>query len=126
MTAPVPLVLETNPLPVASVVDVARHARRVEIGPGALAAITASRAVVEAALGDGSPHYGINTGFGSLSRESIPAQDLRQLQQNLMRSHACGVGEPLPTEVVRGMMLLLAASLCRGMSGVRAVIPEQI
>jgi histidine ammonia-lyase len=126
MTAPVPLVLDAKPLTITDVVDAARHARPVEIGPQALSALASSRAVVEAALRDGSPHYGINTGFGSLSRQSIPTQDLRALQQNLVRSHACGVGEPLPADVVRAMMVLLAASLCRGMSGVRPVIPEQI
>jgi histidine ammonia-lyase len=126
MTAPVPLVLQANPVTIADVVDVARQARHVEIGSLARSALTASRAVVEAALNDGSPHYGINTGFGSLSRERIPTQALEELQRNLVRSHACGVGEPLPVEVVRAMMVLLAASLCRGMSGVRAVIPEQI
>jgi len=108
------------------VVAVARNARRVEVGPEALSALAAARAVVEHALGDGLPHYGVNTGFGSLSRKRIPTQSVAELQRNLIRSHACGVSEPLPTDVVRAMMLLLAASLCRGMSGVRAVIPEQI
>jgi histidine ammonia-lyase len=126
MTSPVPLVLDAKPLTLTDVVDAARRSRHVEIGPVARSALAASRAVVEAALGDGSPHYGINTGFGSLSRQSIPTQDLRTLQKNLVRSHACGVGEPLAADVVRAMMVLLAASLCRGMSGVRAVIPEQI
>ena len=68
------------------------------------------------------PTYGVNTGFGSLSRHRIEKEDLEQLQTNLIRSHAAGVGEPLPAPVVRGMMLLLAASLARGHSGARPVV----
>jgi histidine ammonia-lyase len=85
-----------------------------------------SRRVVEAALSDGLSHYGINTGFGSLSRQRIGQTDLRTLQRNLIRSHAAGVGEPLPAEVVRAMMTLLAASLCRGRSGTRPLLAESI
>ena len=84
----------------------------------------ASRRVVEASLNDGEPHYGINTGFGSLSKQRIGERDLALLQANLIRSHAAGVGEPLPVPVVRATMLLLAASLARGMSGVRPLLAE--
>jgi len=78
------------------------------------------------AMSDDQPHYGINTGFGSFSRQRISDTDLRDLQRNLIRSHAAGVGTPLPREVVRAMMLLLAASLTRGMSAVRPQVVEQI
>ncbi len=86
----------------------------------------ASRAVVEYRLRDGNPYYGINTGFGSLANKRIADADLAQLQLNLVRSHSAGVGTPLPVETVRGMMLLLCGSLCRGLSGVRPVLAEQI
>jgi histidine ammonia-lyase len=82
--------------------------------------------VIDRVLGDGHPHYGINTGFGSLSTKRIDAADLGHLQHNLIRSHSAGVGEPLLREVVRGMMLLLAGSLSRGLSGVRPAVVEQI
>ncbi len=85
-----------------------------------------SRAVVERALKDGEPHYGINTGFGSLAKQRIGERDLATLQRNLVRSHASGAGEPLAEEIVRAMMLCLAASLCRGLSGVRPVVPRTI
>ncbi len=123
---PDPLVLTTGPLRLADIIAVARQGRKVRIGDDARSAMQRSRSVVESALSDGLPHYGINTGFGSLSRQSIPPADLARLQQNLIRSHACGVGEPLPEETVRAMMLLLAASLCRGMSGVRPVLVETV
>lgn len=114
-----PLVLGTGPLAIADVADVARRGRRVEVGRDAIEAMGASRAVVEGISASPLPHYGINTGFGSLSRKRIPPSDLRALQRNLIRSHAAGLGERLEGDVVRGMMLLLAASLCRGKSGVR-------
>lgn len=63
--------------------------------------------------------YGVNTGFGALAEKSIPQSKINQLQKNLIRSHACGVGEPLEKEVVKGMMLLLVNSLAKGYSGIR-------
>lgn len=120
----IPLVLDGGTLRLGDVVSVSQGRRRVEIGAGALERIRESRAVVERATRDGAAHYGINTGFGSLAQKRIPPGDLRELQRNLVRSHAAGVGAPLAAEVVRGMMLLLAASLCRGLSGVRTQVVE--
>lgn len=91
-----------------------------------MAAISAARQVIDDTLKSGSPVYGVNTGFGSLSRQRIPRDQLCVLQQNLVRSHAVGVGEPLEPELVRGMLLLLAASLARGHSGVRPVVVERL
>jgi histidine ammonia-lyase len=119
-----PLVLACGALSVADVVAVARRGRAVALGGEAREAIRASRGVVEACLGDGHAHYGINTGFGSLSRARIDAEHLRELQRNLIRSHASGIGEELPDEIVRAMMVLLAASLARGLSGVRTDVVE--
>ncbi|MDX2017571.1 MAG: histidine ammonia-lyase [Planctomycetota bacterium] len=104
---------------VAEVVHVARQGGDVSIAPSAERAMNASRRVVERRLKDGDPHYGINTGFGSLAKVRIGAEDLRTLQRNLIRSHSAGAGDALPAELVRGTMLLLAASLARGHSGVR-------
>ena len=106
--------------------EVARRGGVVTLGPGAAAAVDASHAALAAAAADGAPHYGVNTGFGSLSRTRIDAADLAALQRNLVRSHAAGVGPPLADDVVRGMMLLLAASLSRGFSGVRRVVVEAV
>jgi len=120
------LVLDAKPLTIDEVVSVARYDRRISVGLKARKLMLASRKVVEAAIKDGQPHYGINTGFGSLSKQRIGDKDLAALQRNLVRSHAAGVGDPLPDDVVRAMMLLLAASLSRGKSGVRPVLVETI
>ena len=125
-SAVLPLTLDGGPLTIEEVVQVARHNRHVRIGNEAMRRLAASRARVEACLGDGRAHYGINTGFGSLSQQRVGRDDLAQLQVNLVRSHAAGVGEPLPREVVRAMMLLLAASLSRGLSGVRPAVVERL
>ena len=70
--------------------------------------------------------YGVNTGFGSLSTEKISEKDVESLQENLLRSHSCGVGEPLPVDVVRAMMLLRANSLAKGFSGIRPCVVQLI
>ena len=86
--------------------------------------IAAARAVVDDALADGQAVYGVTTGFGQLASVRIPPDQAAQLQVNLVRSHAVGAGPPLPAEVVRGMVLLLAGSLRRGHSGVRPELVE--
>ncbi len=111
-----------QPLTTGEVERVAIHAASVRLGQVGRERMQASRDLLEAALLDGLPHYGVNTGFGALGRVRIENESLRQLQTNLLRSHSTGVGQPLPTAVVRAMMLLLAASLARGHSGVRPVV----
>src|SRR4051812_22700990 len=88
------------------------------------ARIAAGRAVVERALEEGTAVYGVTTGFGQLESVRIAPADAAQLQVNLLRSHAVGSGPPLPEEIVRGMLLLLASSLRRGHSGVRVELVE--
>jgi histidine ammonia-lyase len=85
----------------------------------------AARIVTEAAQGD-TPVYGINTGFGKLASTRIPAEQTSQLQRNLILSHCCGVGAPLPGGVVRLVMVLKMLSLGRGASGVRWEIIERL
>lgn len=116
--------LSTSSLSTKQVVAAARGEVVVSITPASIDAMERSRAVVNACLTDGEPHYGINTGFGSLSRKRIGSADLQDLQRNLIRSHSAGVGDPLPVEVVRALMLLLAGSLARGLSGVRPAVPR--
>lgn len=112
--------------PIDAVVAVARRNAKVKLELQAIEAMQRSRAVVERCLSDGQAHYGINTGFGSLAKQRIGPDDLRTLQRNLVRSHNAGVGEPLKRETVRGMMLLLAASLARGLSGVRPIVVKAL
>jgi histidine ammonia-lyase len=90
------------------------------------ARIAAGRAVVDQALQSGAAVYGVTTGFGQLESVRIAAADAAQLQVNLLRSHAVGSGPPLPEEIVRGMLLLLASSLRKGHSGVRVELVELV
>ena len=113
-------------LTIGQIEAVARRGSAVKVTAEAKAAMKRSRGVVERALGDGKPHYGINTGFGSLAKQRIGPDDLRALQRNLVRSHSAGVGEPLRPELVRAMMVVLAGSLARGLSGVRPVVVETL
>lgn len=82
------------------------------------AAVERSRARVEAALADGQPHYGINTGFGALANKRVPDDQLHRLQRNLLLSHAVGVGDPVPPDITRVMLRLKIHALGLGYSGV--------
>ena len=85
-----------------------------------------SRHFVEEIIARGDVVYGINTGFGALSEVNIPNEELRELQINLVRSHACGVGDPLPEKVVRAMLLHRANVLAKGFSGCRPLVVETL
>lgn len=119
------ITLDGSPLTLTQVAAVARGQAVVSLGSSTRERLAQARTQLERLVEDGLPHYGVNTGFGSLSRTRIPDQ-LRDLQRNLVRSHAAGVGDALPADTVRAMMLLLAASLARGASGVRPIVVEQI
>ena len=90
----------------------------VELSPAAKERVVASRAIVDAIVKRGDLVYGITTGFGAFKDRVIPADELAQLQVNLVMSHCAGVGDPLPTEVVRAMMLCRAHTLSLGYSGI--------
>lgn len=90
------------------------------------AAIRASAALVQRATAGDAPVYGVNTGFGKLANKRIAREDLALLQLKLLRSHAVGVGEPLAERVVRLVLLLKAASLARGYSGVREEVVDSL
>ncbi len=116
-------------LSLEDLVAVARLRRPVTFDEGARAKVAAARAAIDAiaAGGDDSPRvYGVNTGFGALAETRISPGDIRNLQHNLLRSHSCGVGDPLPAEVVRAMMLLRAQVLALGHSGVRPVVIDTL
>lgn len=121
------LILDGNSLTTSDVVHAARTpACRVGVQPAALKALDASRGRVERALASGQTIYGINTGFGKLANVRIAPGDLDRLQVNLIRSHAAGVGAPLPPDVVRGLMILRANVLLRPTSGVRPALVEAL
>lgn len=92
---------------------------RIEVAPTARARVAKCRAAIEGILARGQTVYGVNTGFGRLADVRIPPQDIRALQVNLVRSHAAGVGDPLPADIVRLALLLRANTLAKGYSGVR-------
>ena len=115
------------PLTLEDVVEVARHDRDVSLGQAAYEAMAHSLQVVDHIVHSGEqapPVYGVNTGFGALAEVRISASALNQLQHNLVRSHAAGVGTPLGRDAVRAVMLLRAAVLSRGYSGARPAICE--
>jgi histidine ammonia-lyase len=121
-----PVVLDGGPLSIADVERVARLRAPVALAPAARAALERSRAALEEAIGAGEVIYGVNTGFGSLANQRIGGEELREVQKNLILSHAAGVGAPLSEDVVRAMSLCLVASLVRGLSGVRPVVAEHV
>ncbi len=123
---PSTITLDGRSLTVADVVTASRQNAPIAIAPAARARVAQSRAAIEAALARGETIYGVNTGFGKLAHVRIPPDRLRDLQLNLIRSHASGVGEPLPVEAVRAMMLLRANVLLMETSGVRPVLAETL
>lgn len=118
--------LDGQKLSLFQVAGVARADEQVAFSAGARHRVDQSRAVVEKIVAEGRTVYGVNTGFGRLSDVRIEPQDLRALQLNLVRSHACGLGDPLSIEEARAMVLLRANVLALGFSGCRAVIIESL
>lgn len=113
-------------LSIAALVAVARDGVAATLPDDARARIRAARAVVANAVRENRRVYGVTTGFGSLSDVSIPPADARALQKNLLRSHACGVGEPLARDVVRATLALKLNAFARGTSGVREEIADAL
>jgi histidine ammonia-lyase len=123
-TLPNKVIIEGQALTSAEILAVARHYAPVSLAASSLTRINAARRVIDRMADEGQKVYGVTTGFGHLSRVRIPHEQLPDLQHNLLRSHAAGVGEPLSEDVARAMTLLLAASLARGNSGVRVQVIE--
>jgi histidine ammonia-lyase len=118
--------LDGRSLTLAQLVAVADDAEEVALDPAARVRVEAARAVVERHAEGETPVYGINTGFGSFSEVRIPHAALAALQLNLLRSHAAGVGEPLPVRTVRATIALRANVLACGYSGVRPTTLEAL
>lgn len=109
-----------NDLTLEAVREVAVERRAVLLAPDAREAVNRARSVVDALIANNKVSYAITTGVGKLSDVRIAGDQIREMQVNLVRSHAVGVGDPLSTTEVRAMMLLRANSLSKGHSGVRA------
>jgi histidine ammonia-lyase len=120
------LLLNGDHLTLEDLVAVARRGERVALAPNAMERVDAARAVIERVLAEGRVVYGVTTGFGKFADVVIPHEKLGALQRNLVRSHAAGVGEPIPEEAVRALMLLRANCLAKGFSGVRRATLEAL
>ena len=103
-----------------------RHSSHFEIHPDAYPRIADSVGMLSRRIGEGETIYGVNTGFGKLASVRINGDSLALLQKNLVRSHAAGIGEPLPANIVRLMMALKCISLARGASGIRVELVDRI
>ena len=115
-----------NDLTLEAVREVAEVNRPVLLAPDAREIVQQARAVVDEIVTANKVAYAITTGVGKLSDVHIPPDQVRELQVNLVRSHACGVGEPLSVPLTRAMMLLRANSLAKGHSGVRPVVIDTL
>jgi len=121
-----PIVLDGSSLTLDHVVAVARRFAPVAVSAEAAGRLARARARIEEAIADGAVIYGVNTGFGKLATVRVPPDQLLALQRNLILSHAAGVGDPLPEDVVRATMLLRANVLLRETSAVRPVLAERL
>jgi histidine ammonia-lyase len=108
------------------VIAVARSSAEVRIGADAMDAMVRSRVIVDDIERAGRPVYGVSTGFGALAQTSIEPARRVELQHALIRSHAAGLGAPMPAEVVRAMILLRVRSLAMGRSGVRPIVASSL
>src|SRR5438270_9314407 len=108
-----------QPISLSQIAAVALRSEPVRISPSAHARIHDSRAVIDRIVAEDKVAYGVTTGFGKLADVRIPRSELRDLQVNLVRSHACGIGAPLSGPETKAMMLLRANVMTLGFSGIR-------
>ncbi len=120
------LTIDGGPLLPDQVVAVAHRKARAVAAADLVERLAPAREVVDRAVDSGEVIYGITTGFGALAGTPIGREETETLQLNLLRSHATGVGQPLPDELVRAMLLLRARTLAQGHSGVRPIIVEKL
>jgi histidine ammonia-lyase len=120
------VVLTGAALTIADVEAVARHGAAATLDPDARARMDEAYAVVAGLVADGAVAYGVTTGFGDLASVSIRPEDTGRLQENLLMSHAAGVGPAFPVEVVRAMLLLRANTLALGHSGCRPLVVDRL
>src|SRR6185503_14291255 len=120
------LQLNGQQLTLQQIVDVAEGREQVVLADDARVRVERARRVVQNIVDEGRTVYGVNTGFGKLSDVSIDRGDLIQLQLNLVRSHSCGLGEPLSEAEARAMLLLRANVLASGFSGARAIVIDTL
>jgi len=113
------VVIDGNSLTIEEFIQITRWRKKIELSQEAIERINKSRALVDKFVDENKVVYGITTGFGKFSDVVITGDETKELQRNLIISHACGVGEPLSEEIVRGIMLLRINALAKGFSGIR-------
>ncbi|WP_312117177.1 histidine ammonia-lyase [Brevibacillus reuszeri] len=111
--------LDGDHLRIEEVVSIARRFTKIELTLEAIEKVHHSRSMVEKMVSENRVVYGITTGFGKFSDVMVQGEDVSRLQENLIMSHACGMGDPYPTDVVRAMMALRINALAKGYSGIR-------
>lgn len=126
MTGVTDVIVDGGPLTPSQVVEVANRRAHARPGPALTERMDPARAVVDAVVESGEIVYGITTGFGALASTHIGREEAETLQYNLIRSHASGVGDPLPDDLVRAILLLRARTLAQGHSGVRPLIVHRL
>lgn len=119
-------VIINGSLEIEDIIKVARGHKKVRLAPGAVERIRKSRELVDRAIKESKVVYGVTTGFGKFSNVLVSSEETRVLQENLIMSHSTGVGEALPEEIARAVILLRANTLSRGYSGVRVLIVEKL
>lgn len=120
------LVIGERKLTLEDLVNVTRKGYQVEISESAYEKIARARKLVDTYVEEKRVSYGITTGFGKFCDTVISKEETGELQKNLIMSHACGVGNPLPIDVVRGIMLLRVVNLTKGYSGARKVTVDTL
>ena len=120
------ITLGEKPLTIEDVVSVARHFTEVKLSQKIMTKVKKSREIVDTFVKENKVVYGLTTGFGEFKNVVIPQDKTEKLQENLITSHAVGVGEPFPEEVVRAAMLIRVNSLSQGNSGVRPIVIETL
>ncbi|OKK06155.1 histidine ammonia-lyase [Streptomyces sp. CB03234] len=118
------VVVGTSGATAQDVIAVARGNARVELSPEALTALAKAREIVDALAAKPEPVYGVSTGFGALATRHISPELRAQLQRNIVRSHAAGMGAPVEREVVRALMFLRLKTVCSGHTGVRPQVAQ--
>ena len=120
------ITLNGNKLTIEEIMEIGSDGVNIKLSNDSIDRMRGSRDHVARILDSGTTVYGINTGFGSLSNVSIEPPELKQLQRNLVLSHACGIGAPMSPESVMRMMAIRANSLAKGASGIRVEVVQTL
>lgn len=120
------LVLSSKRITLEDVINVTRRGCKVSISEEAYQKIDKARALVDKYVEEGRVSYGITTGFGKFAEVTISKEETGNLQKNIIMSHSCSVGNPMPFDVAKGIMFLRAVNLAKGHSGVRRIVVETL